>query len=270
MSNDLPLMNGLLIDLDGTMYHGDSRIEGADELVQYLIDTKMPYRYVTNNSSSSAQEVADRLVRMGIPATASDVCTSAQAAAAYIASVKPNASVFIVGEKGLREAVEAEGLRLTEEKPDYVLQGIDRSLTYERVAQAVAYIRDGASYIMTNPDLLLPSDRGLIPGAGSIGAMLKAASGQEPIVIGKPSPILMDYALNKIGLAAHETWVIGDNLATDIAAGEAAGCGKLLVFTGLTNEQNYEYYAEQAGCRPHSICSNLSDVISFIQIQRNG
>lgn len=257
-------MRGLLIDLDGTLYHGEHRIQGADLLINELQETSMPYRFVTNNSSATPQDVAERLQRMGIHATAEDVCTSAQAAAGYIAERHPGASVFIVGETGLREALQEAGLQLTEEQPDYVVQGIDRELTYERLSKAVRYIRDGAQFIMTNPDLLLPSSSGLIPGAGSIGAMLKAASGKEPIVIGKPSAILMNYSLQKLAVPASNTWVIGDNLATDIAAGIAAGCGTILVLTGLTTEENMEEYARLAGCEPDMICNHLEQLRSTI------
>ncbi|MOA01485.1 putative hydrolase YutF [compost metagenome] len=94
--------------------------------------------------------------------------------------------------------------------------------------------------------------------------MLKAAGGKEPVLIGKPSPILMRYSLESIGLSADEAWVIGDNMATDIAFGKAAGCGTLLVLTGLTNAENIDYYTEQAGCRPDVICNNLDDLRSYI------
>lgn len=268
MTDRLPDMRGLLIDLDGTLYHGTHRIDGADMLISYLRDIKLPFRYVTNNSSASPQEVADRLLKMGIPATADDVCTSAQAAAEYIADNYPGASVFVVGEAGLRSAVQEAGLLLTEEQPDFVLQGIDRSFTYERLTKAVRFIHGGAQYILTNPDLLLPSSDGLIPGAGSIGAMLKAAGGKEPVLIGKPSAILMNYSLRRIGLPANATWVIGDNMATDIAFGRAAGCGTLLVLTGLTTAQNIDYYMEQAGCKPDIICNHLEELRSYISDHR--
>jgi len=270
MSQELAAKRGFLIDLDGTLYHGQNPIEGAARFVAYLKNKRIPYRFVTNNSSSTAEDVANRLTSMGIDATARDVCTSAQAAAAYISEQKRDASVYIVGEHGLRAAAIEAGLRITEEAPDFVLQGIDRSLSYNTVTKAVSLIRDGACSIMTNPDLLLPSDNGLIPGAGSIGAMIKAATGEEPIVIGKPSPILMNYALRDIGLAAKDTWMIGDNLATDIAAGAAAGCGTILVLTGLTTEQNYEAYAEQAGCRPDRIIANLTELLSYIAEEWEG
>lgn len=261
-------LRGLLIDLDGTLYHGSSRIDGADRLIAYVNDMNLPYKYVTNNSSAAAEEVAERLTRMGIPAKASDVCTSAQAAASHIASYAPGASVFVVGESGLREALQEAGCQVTEdEQPAYVVQGIDRSMSYERMAKAVRYIRAGATYVMTNPDLLLPSTDGLIPGAGSIGAMLQAASGAKPIVIGKPSAILMDYSLRRLGISRTETWVIGDNIATDIAAGIEAGCETVLVLTGLTNADNLDRYAEAAGCRPNRICGTLEDL--RYEIERN-
>lgn len=264
MTEQLPQMRGLLLDLDGTLYHGTKRIEGADRLLRMLKELELPYQFVTNNSASSPEDVADRLNKMGIAAAASDVSSSAQAATEYIARQKPGAAVFIVGEAGLRQAAIDAGLRLTDDQPDYVLQGIDRQLSYDKLAAAVRYIHQGAVSVLTNPDLLLPGEGGLIPGAGSIGAMIRAASGQEPILIGKPSPILMDYALRKLGLPAEQTWVVGDNLATDIAAGRASGCGTALVLTGLTNADNYKAYAEQAGCTPDIICTNIDELISYI------
>ncbi|CAM4284839.1 TIGR01457 family HAD-type hydrolase [Paenibacillus alkaliterrae] len=268
MSVNLPAMRGFLIDLDGTLYHGAYRIDGADTLISYLRDAALPFRFVTNNSSASPKEVAERLLNMGIPAAPEDVCTSAQAAAEHIAAVHPGAAVFVVGEAGLRSAVQEAGLFITEEQPDFVLQGIDRTFTYERLAKAVRYIHSGAHYVLTNPDLLLPSGDGLIPGAGSIGAMLKAAGGKEPVLIGKPSSILMNYSLKSIGLSADETWVIGDNMATDIAFGKAAGCGTLLVLTGLTTAQNMGYYMEQAACKPDIICNHLEELRSYISDYR--
>ncbi|MFF2479466.1 TIGR01457 family HAD-type hydrolase [Paenibacillus sp. NPDC058071] len=262
----LPRMGGLLLDLDGTLYHGSRPIEQADLLIRRLKEWGLPYRYVTNNSTATPEEVAEKLRRMGIEADAGDVCTSAQAAAAYIAEQKPGAVVHIVGETGLRQAAKEAGLIVDDEAeaPDFVLQGIDRKLTYETLAAAVRRIRGGAAYVMTNPDLLLPTENGLTPGAGSIGAMLKAAGGKEPILIGKPSPILMDYALDKLAMAAEETWVVGDNLATDIAAGHASGCGTALVLTGLTTADNFEHYAEAAGCKPDVVLENLNELISYI------
>lgn len=251
---------GLLIDLDGTVYHGGTRIDGADRLIGMLRERGLPYLYVTNNSSAAPDAVADRLTGMGIPARPEEVVTSAQASAAYIAERTPGARVLFVGETGLLTAGREAGLQAVETDADYVLQGIDRAITYDKMAAAVDAILGGARYILTNPDLLLPADGGLKPGAGALGAALAAASGVEPIVIGKPSAILMDYALDRLGVSAASTWVIGDNLATDIAAGRAAGCGTVLVLTGLTTADNYERYAAAAAVAPDAVSPDLHDL----------
>jgi 4-nitrophenyl phosphatase len=253
-------LQGLLIDLDGTMYQGSRAVEGADRLIRFLNEEGIAYRFVTNNSSATPEEVASRLSGMGIPAKQGDVCTSAQAAAEHVAGLKPGASVYMIGQDGLREALTGAGLRLTDDQPDFVVQGIDRQLTYNSIARAIHHIRNGTPSILTNPDLLVPSTDGLLPGAGSIGAMIQAASGVEPVVIGKPSSILMNYALSRIGLDAERTWVVGDNLATDIAAGIASGCGTALVLTGLTTRGNYASYASSAGCKPDRIYDTLDEL----------
>lgn len=258
-------MRGLLIDLDGTLYHGNTMIAGADKLIRFLRERGIPYLFVTNNSTASPQTVADRLQGMGIPALPSDVCTSAQAAAAYVAELQPGARVFAVGEAGLREALQDAGLQLVEEAPDYVVQGLDRSATYARLADAVRFIREGAPYVLTNPDVLLPSDGGFLPGAGSIAALLERAGGKQPTVIGKPSAILMDAALARLNVPAANAWVVGDNPFTDIAAGHAAGCPSLLVLTGFTNADNCESLLEQAGCRPDEIIPDLHRLMERIE-----
>ncbi|EFM12090.1 HAD-superfamily hydrolase, subfamily IIA [Paenibacillus curdlanolyticus YK9] len=262
-------IKGLLLDLDGTLYHGSRMIAGADRLIEQLIRTNIPFRYVTNNSSLTPSAFADRLQGMGIAATAKEVCTSAEAAAAYIAQVKPRARVFVIGESGLRQAVEEAGLTIVEEGADFVVQGLDRDLSYNKIARAVDQLLSGAESIMTNPDLLIPTEHGLQPGAGSIGAMIQAASGKTPTVIGKPSSILMNFALNSLGVSASQTWMVGDSLATDIAAGKAVGCGTALVLTGLTTADNFESYAAKTGCRPDVICADLDALSSYIS-ERNG
>lgn len=256
----------LLIDLDGTMYHGDTPIEGASQLITYLQEHNWQYRFVTNNSSATAEQVAERLNAMGISANAEHICTSAQATAHYIAqqSGQYRPKVFMIGEQGLRNALLEAGIELTDQHPDYVVQGIDKSFNYDKATQAITLIREGATFIMTNPDLLLPANGGFIPGAGSIGAMLQASSGKKPIVIGKPSSILVQYALSQLGIEAHEALVVGDNMSTDIAAGVHSGCGTVLLYTGLTNANNKSYYTEQAGCDAQYIFETIDDFQQFL------
>lgn len=255
---------GLLIDLDGTLYHGNHRIPGADELIRSLKQRRIPYMFVTNNSSRTAEGVAKHLNEMGIEARPEEVCTSSLAAAEYIAGESPGASVAMLGEEGLRQALSGAGLHIVDENPQYVVQGIDRSFTYESLAKAVQWIRGGAKYVLTNPDLLLPSDHGLVPGAGSLSASIQAASGTEPIVIGKPAGHLMSFATDRLGISPADATVVGDNLRTDIAAGAAAGCETILVLTGLTTEENMEALIEGAGVRPDVVCKDLYELMQRI------
>ncbi|MFM9280214.1 TIGR01457 family HAD-type hydrolase [Paenibacillus jiagnxiensis] len=253
-------MTALLIDLDGTMYHGNRMIEGADRFIRTCRDQHIPFLFVTNNSSRAPEAIADMLRGMGIEAAGEEICTSAQAAAQYVSRERPEARVYCIGEEGLQKALISAGLHLVEEQPDYVVQGIDRNFTYAKLSAAMQCIMQGAAFIMTNPDVQLPSHEGLIPGAGTIGAAIEAASQTSPVVIGKPSGILMDYALNRLGIKAEQAVVIGDNMLTDIAAGAAAGCRTALVMTGVTTPSNMEQHIQTAGVRPDYVCSSLSEL----------
>jgi 4-nitrophenyl phosphatase len=194
------------------------------------------------------------------------VYTSAQAAAQYIAEQRLGTKVYRIGEQGLDIALTEAGLSLCEEEevPDVVVQGIDRAFTYDKLQQAVTYILDGAHYVLTNPDLLLPSDHGLSPGAGTIGAAIQAGSGVKPTVIGKPSSIIMNYALQKLRCEAAETAVIGDNLFTDIGAGKAAGCKTFLVLTGVTTTSNISELSTQDGYEADLVFDDLKALSVYI------
>lgn len=253
-----------LIDLDGTMYHGNRMIPGADQLINAMKYNEIPYLFVTNNSSRTPADVAEHLRQLGIPAETEDVCTSAVAAAEYIAGLQPGARVAPIGEHGLIEALKRAGLTIDSEQPEYVVQGIDRSFTYEKLAQAARWIAGGAKYVLTNPDLLLPGQDGLMPGAGTISAAIVAASGVQPVTIGKPSEILMKHAMDRLGVRPDEAAVIGDNMYTDISAGAHAGCGTILALTGVTTRGNLSELQAKTGVRPDQICDSLADVQSLV------
>lgn len=255
---------GILIDLDGTLYHGKIRIDGADTLIRRLQEQRIPYLFVTNNSSRTPEQVACHLTEMGIPAKPDEVCTSSLAAAHYISGESPGAKVAMIGEQGLRHALESAGLTLVKDAPQYVVQGIDRNFNYDSLMQAMRWIQGGAISVLTNPDLQLPSDTGLTPGAGSIGAAIEAASGVKPIVIGKPSSILMKFAIDRLGKSPEETIVLGDNIRTDIAAGAHAGCKTVLVWTGVTTEHNMKAHIQAAGVSPDYVCRDLQEAADLL------
>lgn len=255
-----PAPEALLFDLDGTLYLGNEKIPGADRLIEGLQRQGIPCLFVTNNSTRTPIEVVEHLSIMGIPASEEAIVTSAVAAAYYVKSRHPGADTYVIGEKGLHEALTNAGLNVldenTNEQPaELVVQGLDRKLTYEQIRIAVKHLLNGAVFVQTNPDRLLPVDGGFLPGAGSIGASLQAATGVEPIIIGKPSTIIMDYSLKLSGTLPARTWVIGDNPYTDLAAARNSGCVSILVLTGLCTESNWQEHCAAAGVTPDAICA---------------
>lgn len=259
-------MVGFLIDLDGTIYSGKTKIPQADTFINLLKEKKIPYLFVTNNSSRTPEMVADHLQHLGIEAEPDDVYTSAQAASQYIVERQTGHRVAYVGEIGLEQALLQAGLELTDRQPEFVVQGIDKQFSYQKLKTTVRQIRGGATYILTNPDHLTPSDDGDIPGAGSIAAAIQTASQVQPIVVGKPSPIIMNYAVQKMGLPPETIWVVGDNLVTDIGAGQAVGCKTGLVLTGLANQETWAEQIDRTGIRPDLVCEHLMDLAERLQI----
>ncbi|WP_281889262.1 HAD-IIA family hydrolase [Paenibacillus sp. YYML68] len=259
-------MPGFLLDLDGTLYNGDQPIPYAAEFIRFLRERQYPFLFVTNNSSRTPAEVAEHLIRTGIEADEREVLTSAQAAAHYLGTLElPARLVYCIGERGLRLALEEAGFELlneaeTSRSAAAVVQGIDRALTYNKLLEAVSHIRNGAASILTNPDHLLPWNGVLTPGAGAIAASIEKASGVAPLVIGKPSPIIMQLAASRVGLAPSQLWTVGDNMLTDIRGGLDAGTRTALVLTGLVTEQTLEMHVEQAGVRPELVCRHLMEL----------
>ena len=146
---------GYLIDLDGTMYRGKERIEEASEFVKLLIEKEIPYLFVTNNSSRTPQQVADKLNSFDIPADEDKVFTTSRATANFIYEKKADATVYVIGEEGIQQALIERGLKLVDENPDFVVTGIDRDITYEKLALGCIAVRNGATFISTNGDIAI-------------------------------------------------------------------------------------------------------------------
>lgn len=261
-------LTGVILDLDGTIYRGNTLIPGADRFVRKLRESGIPYLFVTNNSSRTPESVSAHLNEMGVEARPEHVYTSALAAAEYVAEQKIGQRAFVVGESGLLQALKQKGIQPVTDRPDCVVQGIDRRFDYDKLAEAVRHIRSGCPYILTNPDVLLPTDQGFLPGAGSLAAAIRASAQQEPVVIGKPSATILTYALPRMGLPASSVWVVGDNIRTDMAAGKAAGCRTALILTGVTGKDQVEAECEATGCRPDFIGHRLEEWLAHISGER--
>jgi 4-nitrophenyl phosphatase len=229
---------GFLIDLDGTVYRGTEIIAEAVTFVKELERRNLPYLFVTNNSTKQPAKVAETLVEMGVPATADHVFTTSMATANFIYDEKADAKVYVIGEDGIRYSLKEKGFEIVEKDADYVVIGLDRSVSYEKLVGATLNVHSGARFIATNGDTALVTERGLLPGNGSIVSVVTVATGVQPVFIGKPESIIMEQALEVLGTSKEETLMIGDNYHTDILAGINAGIDSLLVHTGVTMKEH--------------------------------
>ena len=225
-----------LLDLDGVVYLGGHPIAGAADALAAAAKRGMKLAYVTNNASRSPHAIAAQLSAMGVPATAADVVTSAQAAARVLADRLPEgAPVLIVGGTGLRLALRERGLRpvtVAADQPLAVAQGYSPDISYGLLAEAALALNAGALYVASNVDATLPTPRGLQPGNGSLVQVLVHATGREPVVAGKPELPLHAESVQRVG--AKRPVVVGDRLDTDIEGAVRAGTDSLLVLTGVT------------------------------------
>ena len=244
----------LLIDLDGTVFRGRQPTDGAVESLDQVGSRKL---FVTNNASRSADEVATHLRELGFTATSTDVVTSAQSAAHLLADQLPSgARVLVVGTESLANEIAAVGLRPVrkwEDEPVAVVQGLSLTIGWPDLAEAALAIRAGALWVAANVDPTLPTERGLLPGNGSLVAALRAATDAEPQVAGKPGPTLLKDAVARGDF--RRPLVIGDRLDTDIEGANAAGLPSLMVLTGVSTARD-AVYAEPAR-RPTYIALDL-------------
>lgn len=229
--------DGLLVDLDGTLICGTTAIPGTTTA---LAAAALPVMYVTNNASRSAESVSEMLTGLGFTAAPGDVVTSAHAAVSVARQRLPQGGrALIVGAPSFRELVAQSGFTVVttaDDAPDVVFQGLNKQLTWSDLAEGALAIRGGALWIASNTDTTMPSERGLVPGNGSMVAAMEAATGTTPIVAGKPGPMSMISAAERLG--ARRPLVIGDRLDTDIAGGCAADMDTLMVLTGVSTRDD--------------------------------
>ncbi|MCR3723025.1 MULTISPECIES: HAD-IIA family hydrolase [Prauserella salsuginis group] len=227
--------DALLFDLDGTVYRGGDPVPGAADAVTRARGRGTPVRFVTNNASKAPDAVVAHLADVGVPAGDDEVSTSAQAGARLLAERLPSGStVLVVGTEALADQVAAAGLkpvRTADDDVAGVVQGHSPETAWPVLAEACLAIRAGAVWVACNEDTTLPAERGLLPGNGAMVAALRAATGEAPLVAGKPETPLLRLAADSA--ESTHPLVVGDRLDTDIAGAVAAGMDSLAVLTGV-------------------------------------
>lgn len=224
-----------LFDMDGTIYEEENVFDGTLDLLNKIVDSGGWYVFITNNSSKSVADYVKKLNMLGVPGSEDNFFTSAQATMLYLKEKYPHAKVYCQGTKSLVKEMRNADIDVTEEVEtvDVVLVGFDMELTTEKLGRTCEILStQNVKYLATNCDLVCPVSFGYIPDCGSICTMLKNATGKDPIYIGKPEPIMVEYVRNKYGVSKDETVVVGDRLYTDIATGINAGVTTICVLTG--------------------------------------
>jgi NagD protein len=249
-----------LSDMDGVLVHEDAAIPGADEFVRRLTDRGLPFLLLTNNSIFTARDLQARLSRSGIDVPEEAIWTSALATAQFLNEQRPGGTAYVIGEAGLTTAMHAIGYVLTDRDPEYVVLGETRTYSFEAITTAIRLIDRGARFIATNPDPTGPSTAGPIPATGSVAALITRATGVQPYFVGKPNPLMMRSALNRIEAHSESTVMVGDRMETDVVSGLEAGLRTILVLTGSTLPAAVERFPY----RPTHIRDSVADLVELV------
>lgn len=249
-----------LTDMDGVLVHEEHALPGAAEFIATLREREIPFQILTNNSIYTPRDLAARLRASGIDVDESAIWTSALATASFLADQVPGGSAYVIGEAGLTTALYEHGYILTSSTPDYVVLGETRTYSFSAITRAIRLINDGARFIATNPDVTGPSVEGPLPATGAVAAMITAATKREPYFVGKPNPVMIRTALNRINAHSEHTAMIGDRMDTDVVAGMEAGLRTYLVLTGSTAAAEVEAFPY----RPTAVMDGIKDLIELI------
>jgi 4-nitrophenyl phosphatase len=251
-------IRGVVSDLDGVVYRGEAPIASSIEAFSRWRALGVPYAFVTNNSSLSASQFAEKLSRMGVAVTRAQIFTTIEASASLLRQRWPRGGcAFVIGERPLCEAVEDAGFTLAGADADVVILGFDCSLTYDKLRIATRAALGGAPVIATNPDALTPAPDGYDPCVGmTIAAICAAVPKAEIIVVGKPQPFMIEQAVALLGVAKTDAIMIGDQLATDIVAGQRAGLRSILLASDAP-------FNGASSTTPDGIVASLLDLVEL-------
>jgi len=258
--------SGFIIDLDGCTYIGERLTEGAKEALDKLERLGVKVLFLTNNSGYTSEDYSMKLKRLGIDWSPEEILTSGEAASKYILARSGKSKILAVTGRGFKEYCRRMGhevlplARWAEAK--YLVVGHDREISYEKLKAGLRAVLSGAEFIATNTDKTFPAPDGLEPGAGAIVASFKEMTGVDPIVIGKPSRIIMEMALERLGMKPEEVLVVGDRIETDIMAGKNIGSDTALVLTGVSKLDEVKGLDESL--KPTYVADNLLKLVELI------
>jgi len=238
-------IKGLILDMDGVLWEDTTPIGNLPRIFSHMSEMKLAVAMATNNSTSTVDQYVKRLAGFGVQVEPWQVITSSQAVADMMAHQLPSgAPIFAIGEQGLTNALKSTGFELLPVEQaasaEAVVFGLDREITFNKMREATLLVRAGKPFYATNGDRTFPTPRGQIPGAGAWLSVIITATDVQPLFAGKPSPYMIELALERLGTTKNTTFVVGDRLETDIAGGQAAGCPTALMLSGISTRSQAE------------------------------
>lgn len=259
-------IKAIVSDMDGVLWRGVQPLPGLISFFDFLHEQNLPFILATNNSRKTQDDYIHKLTGMGVSNIQQhNIITSGTATASYLQTQYPKGTkLFVVGGDGLKQMLVLAGFSLVEEDAEVVVCGIDFDLTYSKMRTATLHIRNGVPFVGTNPDTSFPSPTGLVPGAGSILALLESASDVAPTIIGKPERAMFESALRTLGTDPSETLMIGDRIGTDIQGAQAVGMKTALVLTGVETEES----VKTSEIQPDVVFAGLPELIDALRNSR--
>jgi arabinose operon protein AraL len=236
MSIVLP-QRGWLFDLDGTVYLGEVLLPGAAETIAALRRDGRRVAFLSNKPLYTRGDYAEKLTRLGIPTSVDEVVNSSIVLARHLRTLDPGAPVFVIGEPPLIGELRAHGFEVRADADvRWVVIAFDRTFDYAKLNTALQAVRrHDARLIATNPDRTCPIEGGEIPDCAGMMAAVEAVTGKPvEVVVGKPSPIILEVALATLGVTAGDCVIVGDRIETDIEMGKRLGLATVLVLSGIT------------------------------------
>lgn len=256
-------MKLFLFDMDGTLYIGNRLYDFTIELLVQIRRTGRRYLFMTNNSSKSVADYIKKLAKLGIEATREDFITSSQATAYYLKKHHNGQILYVCGTNSLKEELRSEGFIVTENavEAQCIVMGFDTELTFKKLEDVSwLLLTREIPFIATNPDLVCPTEFGSVPDCGSVCQMIYNATGKRPVVIGKPSPLMPELAMERLGVGKSETCVIGDRIYTDVKSGLNAGITGILVMSGETTPQ----ILAESPDKPHLVLEDAGEILEIL------
>jgi arabinose operon protein AraL len=260
------MFKGFIFDLDGTIYRSDKLIPGADSVIRLLRENKRKVVFLSNKPIQTREDYASKLTRLGIPTQPNEVINSTFVMVNYLKKIAPQARLFVVGEAPFIEELKRFDFKITDEPKEieYVVVAFDQTFDYQKLNIAFQAIRLGAHFVATNPDRSCPVEGGEIPDCAGMIAAIEAVTGKKvEIVVGKPSPIMIQAALEVMGLMPEDCILIGDRLETDIKMGREFGMATGIVLTGVTDEKTLKE-SKLTSIQPDFVFQSIADVENLL------